>query len=161
MAELRLSGSRLIVRGNLDEDAEFEMRDRCRELLTGSSGPVTVDLSKAGGMSSMCIGTLVALWIDLREAGRAGKIVPSPSVMRMFEMTGLDAVLLKPPAAGRLPEAGEGGGDESTGSDDGAKDGAEDGAKDGGNDDAKDGAKEDAKDGGKDDAKDGGKRAEF
>ncbi len=133
MAELRLSGSRLIVRGDLDEDAEFEMRDRCRELLAGGSGPVTVDLSKAGAMSSMCIGTLVALWIDLREAGRSGKIVPSPSVMRMLEMTGLDAVLLRRPAAGKSPEADEGvgggEGDEGTGSDDGAKDKAKDGGK--------------------------------
>jgi len=39
-------------------------------------------------LSSMCIGTLVALWIDLREAGRRGKIIPSRPVMRALELAG-------------------------------------------------------------------------
>ncbi len=111
MAEFKLSSSRLVVRGDLDEDGEIEMRECCRELLQHGADPVTVDLSKAGRIASVCIGTLVAFWIDLREAGRRGKIVPSPSVMRVLEMTGLAGVLLRPLTAGK-PEDADADGDE-------------------------------------------------
>ena len=100
MAEFRLHGSRLIVRGDLDEDAEVEMRCGCRELLDRDAETLTVDLSRAGRTASTCIGALVAFWIDLREAGRRGKIVPSPSVMHELEVTGLAGVLLRPMAGG-------------------------------------------------------------
>lgn len=110
MAEFRLTGSRLIVRGDLDQDSQVELRDYCRDLLAGGSDPVTVDLSKVGDLTSMCIGTLIALWIDLRESGRRGKIVPSPSVMRLLEVTGLADVLLRPPAV-KEAVRGDGGAD--------------------------------------------------
>ena len=128
MAEFKLSSSRLVVRGDLDEDDEIEMRECCRELLERGTDPVTVDLSKAGRIASVCIGTLVAFWIDLREAGREGKIVPSPSVMRVLEMTGLAGVLLRPLAAGKPEDGGDAGADGGEGAEEGG-DSKHDGAR--------------------------------
>ncbi len=117
MAEFKLSGSRLVIRGDLDHDFEAEMRDCCRELVEGDSDAVTVDLSKVGSVTSGCIGVLVGLWVDLRDAGRRGKIVPSPSVVRVLELTGLAGVLLRPPSGRKAADAGSGKGeDEGDGS---------------------------------------------
>ena len=110
MATFKLSGSRLIIRGDLDDEAEIEMRDRCGDLLAlpaqEGAESVIVDLSKVGRLTSMCVGTLVALWIDLREAGRSGRIIPSQSVMRVFELAGLTEVLLKPPPGKKAKDSG-------------------------------------------------------
>ena len=104
MADLKLSGSRLVVRGDLD--------DSCRELFEGSSGAVTVDLSKVARVTSTSVGILLGLWIDLRDAGRSGKIVPSPAVVRVLELTGLAAVLLRPSSGRKAAGSGKGKGAE-------------------------------------------------
>jgi anti-anti-sigma factor len=129
MAEFKLSGSRLVVRGDLDDACEAEMRDCCRELFDGSSGAVAVDLSKVGSVTSTTVGVLLGLWIDLRDAGRSGKIVPSPAVVRVLELTGLAAVLLRPSSGRKASGAGKGKGkgaegDEDEGGDDTKRGGA-------------------------------------
>ena len=112
MADFKLSGSRLVVRGDLDDECEAEMRDSCRELFEGSSGAVTVDLSKVARVTSTSVGILLGLWIDLRDAGRSGKIVPSPAVVRVLELTGLAAVLLRPSSGRKAAGSGKGKGAE-------------------------------------------------
>ena len=93
MAELSLSTDRLAASGILDVHVEPELRIHCRKLLESGAKDVTIDLSRVETISSICIGTLVATWIDLRSEGRRMTLVASPGVKRILDMTGLSTLL--------------------------------------------------------------------
>lgn len=93
MAGSDLSGDRLTVSGTLDSNTEGQLKDAFRKLLDGDAEVVMIDLSEVKMITSVCIGALVVLWIDLGSAGRRGKLVPSPSVKKVLDMTGLTSVL--------------------------------------------------------------------
>jgi anti-anti-sigma factor len=93
MAEFDLSGDRLAVNGVLDSNAEGQLRSSFRKLLESDAEVVTVDLSEVKMITSVCIGALVVLWIDLGSAGRRGRLVTSPAVKKVLDMTGLTGVL--------------------------------------------------------------------
>lgn len=94
MAVFDLHTDRLTVSGILDTDAQDQLRYNCEKLLAGSAEAVTIDLSEVERITSVCVGTLVALWIDLCSAGRRAKLTASPEVKKILDMTGLAAVLL-------------------------------------------------------------------
>jgi anti-anti-sigma factor len=103
VAEFKIAGGQLTVTGRLDSADEDELRERLGELFDSGAETISVDLSKLEGISSLCIGSLVALWIDLREAGKRLKIRPSPAVKRMFDLSGL-ADVFAGAGARRRPE---------------------------------------------------------
>ena len=100
MASFNLSGDRLTASGILDADAQNQLSCSCEGLLAGDAEVVTVDLSEVDVITSVCVGTLVALWIDLRSAGRRGKLETSPGVRKVLDMTGLIPVLMSEEGAG-------------------------------------------------------------
>jgi anti-anti-sigma factor len=93
MASIRVSGSVLAVTGSLDEGAEADLRRRCREVLGSGAEVVTVDLTGVDMITSVCIGALLVLWMDLRSEGRSAKLLPSPRVKKVLDMVGLASVL--------------------------------------------------------------------
>ena len=95
MAEFDRSDDGLVVKGSLDNDSEGKLRRHLEVLLGGEAKKVTIDLSKVDYISSVCVGSLVAFWVDLRPAGRLVKIAPSPAVRKVLDMTGLSGVFAK------------------------------------------------------------------
>jgi anti-anti-sigma factor len=95
MASFELSGNQLKMSGSLDGDAEGPMRAQLDKLLGGTTGPVEVDMLGVDVISSICIGALVAFWIDLNSGGRTLKLSASPQVKRVLDLTGLTTVLMK------------------------------------------------------------------
>ncbi len=93
MAQFKLTRDRLVASGVLDSSAEPQLRQAFEDLLAGGAEAVTVDLSGVEMISSVCVGALVVLWLDLRAAGRWGQLLTSPAVKRILDMTGLTTVL--------------------------------------------------------------------
>ncbi len=100
MANIEVSGSLLTASGVLDGEAELELRNRFRELFDCGAALVTVDLSGVEVIASVCIGALLVLWMDLRSAGRSAKLIPSPPVKEVLDLTGLASVLMTEADAG-------------------------------------------------------------
>lgn len=101
MARFELSGDRLKISGILDTSAEVQLREGLQKLLESDAEVVTADLSEVEMITSVCIGALVVLWIDLCGAGRQGKLLTSPAVKKVLDMTGLTTVLMD--ATGMAP----------------------------------------------------------
>lgn len=78
----------------MDSNAELQLRSGLRQLISSAGTEVTVDLSKVESISSICVGALVAAWIDFRAAGKRPKLVASSAVKKVLDMTGLSNVLL-------------------------------------------------------------------
>ena len=97
MPDFELDGGRLAASGSLDADAEGELRDQCARLLLSGTESVKVDLSGVGSISSVCVGALVALWIDLCAAGRGMELQASPEVRRVLDIAGLGDVFSTAP----------------------------------------------------------------
>jgi anti-anti-sigma factor len=95
MAEFKTVGERLTIVGPLDGSAQAELRSHCRKLLDSGAKTVELDLSRVEQIASVCIGSIVAFWIDLRPAGIRLKIMPSPAVKRVLELTGLADVFAR------------------------------------------------------------------
>jgi len=103
MAEYDRSDEGLVVTGALDGDSESKLRRHLQVLLGGEAETVTIDLSKVDFISSACVGSLVAFWVDLRPAGRRMKIAPSTTVRKVLDMTGLSGVFARA-ASARKPK---------------------------------------------------------
>jgi len=101
MAEFDRGDDGLVVTGSLDGDSESKLRRHLQVLLSSEAETVTIDLSKVDFISSVCVGSLVAFWVDLRPAGRRMKIAPSPAVRKVLDMTGLSGVFAKAATARR------------------------------------------------------------
>ena len=96
--QFELVGAELRVRGTLGERQHSEFAKQCQKLLRASADVVKVDLSKAERVNTRCIGTLAALLIDLRGAGKDLRVIASPSLRRLLDLCGLGAVF--PPEPG-------------------------------------------------------------
>ena len=94
MATFEISENLLTVSGDLDSDAEPGLREALRQLFEGGAGLVTVDLSSVNAITSVCVGALVVLWIDLCSDKRQVKVVASPPVKKVLDMTGLSRLLM-------------------------------------------------------------------
>ena len=104
MAEFDRRDDGLTVTGPLDAESESKLRRHLNVLLGEEAETVAIDLSKVNSISSVCVGQLVAFWIDLRPAGRRMKLVPSPAVRKVLDMTGLTGVFAR--AASERRKAG-------------------------------------------------------
>ena len=92
MADFDRSDDGLAVTGTLDGDSEEKLRRHLDVLLKGSADTVQIDFSRVDFISSSCVGSLVAFWIDLRPSGRKMKLAPSTSVRKILDLTGLSGV---------------------------------------------------------------------
>ena len=101
MATFDLRGDTLVVGGSLDPDTERDFKDACASLPTLEGDSVTIDLTEVTAINSVSIGHLVALCMDLGEAGKRAILKPSRIVMRILDMTGLTETFAK--AARPLP----------------------------------------------------------
>ena len=101
MASFDVSSDGLKVSGLLDGDAEREFKDNLEAMLAGDADPVTIDLSEVVVIVSVCIGAFIVFWIDSQEAGKRIRLIPSPVVMRVLDLTGLAAVMLRDGALAR------------------------------------------------------------
>lgn len=104
MAIFKVTEGRLTVSGILDSDSEAQLRDGFEKLVAGGAETVTVDLSEVELITSICIGALVVLWIDLTAAGKRAELITSPAVKKVLDMTGLSAVLMV--ETGKKPSGG-------------------------------------------------------
>jgi anti-anti-sigma factor len=95
MASFELSGSTLKVSGVLDGDAESVLRSKLQKLAATGAQVVELNLTKVESITSICIGALVASWIDLNDSKRSMKLSASAPVKRVLDMTGLTSVLMK------------------------------------------------------------------
>lgn len=91
------SGLTLIsLRGELDAHDAPRMRETFASALErGAEGaPVVLDLAQVSFLDSTALGSIVGLLRRVREAGGDLRVVlPTGSALRIFEITGLDAVL--------------------------------------------------------------------
>jgi anti-anti-sigma factor len=95
MASFVSGGNELKVVGDLDADAEDQLKAELEKLVMGGGSVVTVDLSQVGLTASVCIGALVVLCIDLRAMGRRAQCVLSPGVAKTLDTVGLTSVLMR------------------------------------------------------------------
>jgi anti-anti-sigma factor len=92
VADFMTSPGRLYVSGTLDGDADEEFKEYLSKLLLDGPETVTVDLTEVDFMTSVCMGTLVAFWIDLGAAQRIMDLQVAPEVKRVLDASGLTAL---------------------------------------------------------------------
>ena len=93
MARFDLSADQLAVTGDLDSDAEVGFKGALQKLFESGAEVVTVNLSEVTAISSVCVGALVVLWVDLCSDRRRVRLVASPPVKKVLDMTGLSKAL--------------------------------------------------------------------
>jgi anti-sigma B factor antagonist len=82
------------VRGSVDLFAAPELKRRLLEAVDGGAEEVIVDLSETDFLDSTGLGALLGAYKRLSRRGGRLVVVPgTASVMRVFEITGLDAIL--------------------------------------------------------------------
>jgi anti-anti-sigma factor len=85
----------LHVGGDCDAAALDALNDALADAVEQDSAEVFVDLSRTTFVDSLALGALVAAAKRARARGRSFRVVrPSASVLRVFEITGLDRYLL-------------------------------------------------------------------
>ena len=92
MAVFMIGMGRLDVSEGLDGEAEEEFKEYLSKLLLDGPETVTIDLTKVDYIASMCMGTLVAFWIDLCAAQRIMDLQVSTEVRRVMDVSGLTAL---------------------------------------------------------------------
>ena len=112
MTTIELVGDVYIVtlRGEIDAFTAPSLRDDLRHLVEDTGAvSVIVDLEAVVFLDSSALGALVGMLRRLRERDGELRIVqPSTAAARIFELTGLDAVLdLYPDRAAALSAASE------------------------------------------------------
>jgi len=88
------------LRGELDAHDAPRLRAIFDETLEGAPAParVVLDLAQVTFLDSTALGTIVGLLRRIREAdGELRVVLPSAAAGRIFELTGLDAILLTYP----------------------------------------------------------------
>jgi anti-sigma B factor antagonist len=95
--EVVAGGVRLVtLRGELDAHDAPGLRETFAAALDGAEAPATVvlDLGQVTFLDSTALGSIVGLLRRVREAGGELRVVlPSAPAVRIFEITGLDAIL--------------------------------------------------------------------
>lgn len=94
MPSFDFRGNHLKVTGVLDEDSEYPLRDNLRKLLACGTPTVEIDLTGVVSISSVCLGELVSLWVDLRATKRTMKLSVSSNVEKLLNMVGLTSVIM-------------------------------------------------------------------
>ena len=87
--------TRLEVGGELDVGTVGPLRDHLDALIDNGIGAVHVDMSLVTFCDSTTLSVLVGAFTRLREAQRPMRVInPSPSVVRVLQLSGLDTLLL-------------------------------------------------------------------
>src|SRR5690349_3836199 len=71
----------VVVSGELDGTSRPRFGDQVRKLITGTAGPVVVDLSRVGLLSASAIRELMALADSLARTGRRLRVVTGTGVV--------------------------------------------------------------------------------
>jgi anti-sigma B factor antagonist len=102
-------GTRLVtLHGELDAHDAPELREAFGEALRGApaGARVVLDLAQVSFLDSTALGSIVGLLRRVREAdGDLRVVLPSAPAVRIFEITGLDAVLATYPTRAAALEA--------------------------------------------------------
>ncbi|GAA3387568.1 STAS domain-containing protein [Cryptosporangium minutisporangium] len=90
-------GSEIVLRaaGALDLETAGQVRTAGTAALRASGPPptLTVDLADVSFIDSTGLGVLVTLWHQARNVGGKFQVArPSPAVLRILEITGVDAL---------------------------------------------------------------------
>lgn len=103
--ELQRAPGALIYRltGEADVSAADALRDRLLELVAESPGELVLDLAGVGFMDTSGLAALLATTFAAREGGRrVVALHPSPAVLHLLELTGVEQVLdIRPDAPPR------------------------------------------------------------
>jgi len=87
--EIELSGSTLIVRGDLSWELDNVFSRACHDLIEAGDTTLSVDMTDVGFVASPFIGKIVQLHATAAEGARSLKILISPRLEELFEMSGL------------------------------------------------------------------------
>jgi anti-anti-sigma factor len=90
----RIDGDTLVVAGHLEAEEDEELRRWCLDLLLTEKEVVKLDLTGVRYISSLCVGVLATLWIDLSVAKRSFVLQPSAEVKKILDLSGLSKVFL-------------------------------------------------------------------
>ena len=83
----------LEVRGEVDLHSAAQLRDRLLKVIAAGRQLVVVDLTGLSFLDSTGLGVLVAARNEAQQAGAALRLVcPSDRMLKLFRITGLDAV---------------------------------------------------------------------
>lgn len=84
----------VVVRGDVDLYTAPELRERLNDLIAAGNTRLLVDLAEASFIDSTTLGVLVGAIKRLREQdGRLALACDDRTVLRVFEITGLDRVI--------------------------------------------------------------------
>jgi len=89
LTDFDLNGNRLTVKGKLGQECESDLKRALSDLLLTDNAVVELDLRQVDGITSMCIGAVVAAWIDLHACERKLQVIPSAYVLRILDMAGI------------------------------------------------------------------------
>jgi anti-anti-sigma factor len=82
------SDAHVSIGGDVDLASVARLRTALNGELHGTTGEITVDLSKTSFCDSAGLGALIAARLDLQDAGRTMRLInPSPCVMRLLQLT--------------------------------------------------------------------------
>ena len=102
-------GTRLVsLRGELDAHDAPRMRETFSDALEGADAGarVVLDLAQVTFLDSTALGSIVGLLRRVREAdGELRVVLPAAPAVRIFEITGLDAILATYPTRAAALEA--------------------------------------------------------
>lgn len=93
MPSYHLSPEKLVVAGHLDTSQREFFYQHALKLLSQSAKEVTLDLRNVTHITSDCIGVVVSLWLDARQADKTLRICPSNSARELLVLGGLDKVI--------------------------------------------------------------------
>jgi anti-anti-sigma regulatory factor len=89
VTDFSIDGNRLTVIGKLVEETEPGLKRALSDLMLSDSNVVEIDLREVDSISSICIGAVVAAWIDLHACERRLQVMPSKHVLRILDMAGI------------------------------------------------------------------------
>jgi anti-sigma B factor antagonist len=100
--------TRLILAGELDGATAVILSEQLRQLTADLDGDLTVDIGLITFIDSTGLSLLISLHNQVRALGRTLTVAdPTPMARRLFEITGLDQVLMIGPTPPLGPPAGD------------------------------------------------------
>jgi anti-sigma B factor antagonist len=82
----------IVVTGEMDVHTAPRLRDEIRRLLEEGVNRLVVDLHSVDHLDSTALGILISALRRTTESGGALRLLATPRVQRIFEMTGLNKV---------------------------------------------------------------------
>ena len=89
MGDFEVTNGTLTVRRDLSWELDKEFDRHCEELLASGADELVLDLTDVGFVFSPCVSRIVKLFGGAQEAGKSLRILISPKLEDLFEMSGL------------------------------------------------------------------------